>query len=531
MIIRGNYMKRCISLLLLLAILLTVSGCGKSPGTAPAAKEERYLRILCCPEHKELEPVLNDFAGEHNARFDISYAGALDIIQMLNAGEASNYDAVWLSNSIWTSRLNNSAILTKGKSIFISPVVFAIDRAEGEKLNLIGRDVTLREIMQAIQSSGISFVIPNITRTNSGASIYLSILSTLVGNPEVMTIAQISQDSVTEALKDFFSHVGRTSGSEDYLLELVENGAYHCMVNTESQVLALNRRLEAAGKAPMYILYPTDGVSIGDAPLYFINNYSSREGIFLELQRHLLSNTVQDQLLKRGFRASYGGTIDPKYADVFKSSYGIQIDRCLSPVKYPSMPVITEALNRYQLLLRKPTAIVFCLDYSGSMYGDGITQLSSAMDYILDNEKTADDFLQFSGADSVTVLGFSNEIKGWKTGTGDELYTLRSFVRKTSPNGMTDIYLAALKAFEILEQYPDDYIKSVVLMTDGASNCMTFADFESKIKGHTVYPVYSITFGTADTSQLNQLAQKTGGKVFDGVKDLTNAFREVRGYN
>jgi Ca-activated chloride channel family protein len=195
------------------------------------------------------------------------------------------------------------------------------------------------------------------------------------------------------------------------------------------------------------------------------------------------------------------------------------------------MPVITEALNRYQLLFRKPTAIVFCLDYSGSMRGDGIEQLSDAMDYILDNKKTAADFLQFSEADSVTVLGFSDEILGLKTRTGDKLSKLRSFVRETSPGGGTDIYLAALKAFEILEEYPDDYIKSVVLMTDGMSNGMTYGTFTSKSKGRTIYPVYSITFGEADTRQLDQLAQETGGRVFDGVEDLTNAFREVRGYN
>ena len=47
------------------------------------------------------------------------------------------------------------------------------------------------------------------------------------------------------------------------LIKKRTNGEYNCMVNTESQVLALNRKLEAAGKAPMYILYPTDGVSIG----------------------------------------------------------------------------------------------------------------------------------------------------------------------------------------------------------------------------------------------------------------------------
>jgi Ca-activated chloride channel family protein len=165
------------------------------------------------------------------------------------------------------------------------------------------------------------------------------------------------------------------------------------------------------------------------------------------------------------------------------------------------------------------------------MYGDGIEQLYSAMDYILDNERTSADFLRFSEADSVTVLGFSDRITGWETSTGVDLYPLQSFVKNTSPCGGTDIYLAALKAFEILEEYTDDYIKSVVLMTDGMSNGMTYGSFSSRSKGRTICPVYSITFGSADTKQLNQLAKKTGGKVFDGVNDLTNAFREVRGYN
>jgi Ca-activated chloride channel family protein len=63
------------------------------------------------------------------------------------------------------------------------------------------------------------------------------------------------------------------------------------------------------------------------------------------------------------------------------------------------------------------------------------------------------------------------------------------------------------------------------------SNGMTFREFKNESKGGTIYPVYSITFGSADTEQLDQLAEKTGGRVFDGVNDLTNAFREVRGYN
>lgn len=44
-------------------------------------------------------------------------------------------------------------------------------------------------------------------------------------------------------------------------------------------------------------------------------------------------------------------------------------------------------------------------------------------------------------------------------------------------------------------------------------------------------PVFSITFGDADTAQLEVLAQKTQARVFDGTEDLTEAFRSVKGYN
>ena len=44
-------------------------------------------------------------------------------------------------------------------------------------------------------------------------------------------------------------------------------------------------------------------------------------------------------------------------------------------------------------------------------------------------------------------------------------------------------------------------------------------------------PVMAILFGEASTQQLDQVTQATSGKVFDGKKDLTRAFREAKGYN
>ena len=43
--------------------------------------------------------------------------------------------------------------------------------------------------------------------------------------------------------------------------------------------------------------------------------------------------------------------------------------------------------------------------------------------------------------------------------------------------------------------------------------------------------VKEITFGSADEDQLERISQETNGKIFDGKKDLSKAFRQVRGYN
>lgn len=44
-------------------------------------------------------------------------------------------------------------------------------------------------------------------------------------------------------------------------------------------------------------------------------------------------------------------------------------------------------------------------------------------------------------------------------------------------------------------------------------------------------PVFSILFGDAEKSELEELAELTNARVFDGREDLVGAFRSVKGYN
>ena len=68
-------------------------------------------------------------------------------------------------------------------------------------------------------------------------------------------------------------------------------------------------------------------------------------------------------------------------------------------------------------------------------------------------------------------------------------------------------------------------------MTDGQS-VYNESVFEDALEAYgSSIPVFSITFGDADPSQLEDLAAITDARVFDGTKDLTEAFRSVKGYN
>jgi Ca-activated chloride channel family protein len=76
------------------------------------------------------------------------------------------------------------------------------------------------------------------------------------------------------------------------------------------------------------------------------------------------------------------------------------------------------------------------------------------------------------------------------------------------------------------------HLPAIVIMTDGKSQgAMSTFESQWRADGRRV-PVFGVTFGdSADRSQLDTLATLTGGRVFDGTKSLTQAFRAVRGYN
>ena len=191
-------------------------------------------------------------------------------------------------------------------------------------------------------------------------------------------------------------------------------------------------------------------------------------------------------------------------------------------------------MSLYQTELRKPVHTIFCLDYSGSMYGSGNQQLVDAMEYILNESTAKQNLLQFTEKDKITVIPFSTYVLDtWSTTEGLSINDLREHIKELAPLGSTNIYEATSTALEILENEEfEKYNTSIVLMTDGKSNMGRFSNLKDNYTGEkTKIPVYSILFGDAEENELQEIADLTNGKIFDGRTDLLKAFKEVRGYN
>ena len=335
-----------------------------------------------------------------------------------------------------------------------------------------------------------------------------------------------------EDLKTFFTGLVRTSGDEDFLNKSTVSGDYDAAITYESSIININRELEKAGKETLYAIYPVDGVSICDSPLVYVNNRNDKKKKqFLELQSFILSEEGQDTLLNLGRRTWYGGITDKAPANIFNKEWGIDTTKYISPIKYPSESVIKEALLLYQTKLRKPVHVVFCLDYSGSMYGEGIESLINDMDYIL-SDKAKQSMIQFSEEDNIDVIAFGSSVKVLGSTKGDKTSDLLNLIKEYDLDGATSLYPAATKAISLLKDESSSYNASVILMTDGEGNIGTFKDLENEYKLYNKdIPIYSITFGDADVDQLNKMANLSNGKVFDGKLDLVKAFKTVRGYN
>lgn len=497
------------------------------------------LRIVAGSEMKELEPIIDEYSKANKAPITIDYLGSLDIMRLLSSSDIT-YDAVWPASSIWLNLGDTNHSLKYSEVTSQSPVVFGIRKSLAEELGFTDRDVKTAEIIDAIRSGKLKFTMTSATQSNSGASAYLGFLQALSNGAEGLTSEDLQDPKLREDITSLLGGVERSSGSSNWLVDLFMQGDYDAMVNYEQLIISANQQLEQAGREPLYAVYPVDGLSISDSPLAYVDKGDDKkEEAFRAFQDYILSDDAQAKIEQTGKRSAFG-TVREANREVYKPEWGINIDKTLSPIRFPKADVIMEALNMYQVEFKKPGFTIYVLDYSGSMNdNNGYEQVKEAMNQVLVPANASKNLLLGTSADKTYVIPFNKGVQGVleASGNSDQMAAMyQDLMDNYEARSSTYMYEAVIEAVGILENNKDildQYSPAIVVLSDGMANGkLSFSDLEEEYAklGYDV-PIFGILFGDAEKEQLEQMAGLSRARVFDGRDDMIKAFQNVKGYN
>jgi Ca-activated chloride channel homolog len=520
-------MRRC---LVLAATALALVACSKkeaAPAAAvAAAPSAAAFTILAGSELKDMEAAIVGAASAAGVEVKLSYAGTLDIVERVNAGE--RFDAILPPNGAYPALALQNKPLARDK-LFYSRIAIGVKAAKLAELGWDKRPPGWAEIAKAASAGQLRYGMTNASSSNTGMSALFAVASALAGKTEDLAASDVDQKTLTA----FLSGQKLTAGSSGWLAEAyIKNpAAIDAMVNYEAVILRANDKLAAADK--LSLIYPRDGMISADYPLMLLN--ADKRDAYNKLVATLKAAPFQRDALSAAF-------LRPANPEVATAS--ALPTAAVAELAFPNrLEVIDAVLGTYQAQWRKPATSIFVLDLSGSMRGQRLDAMRDALKLLsgADANTASARYSAFQSRERVVLITFSNGVSPpvWVRFEADKLEAARAEIRKLADgmeaDGGTAIYSALAAAEDLAKEEmarePDRFV-SVVLLTDGESNAGLRADeFRARYASAVPARIFPILFGEGNVAEMQELAQFAGGREFDGRKlRLAQVFKEIRGY-
>lgn len=517
--------------LALLSTVLALGGCGKREADTPSADAtkagtEAAFTVLAGSEVKDLEPAIVAAGRAAGVTVKMSYAGTLDIVERINAGE--RFDAILPPNGAYPSLALKTPPLAREK-LFYSRIALGVKAAKVAELGWSQRAPTWADIAKAASTGKLRYAMTNAASSNSGMSALFAVAAASSGKTEDMAASDVDAKVITA----FLSGQRLTAGSSGWLADAFtkDPGAIDAMVNYEAVILRANEKL--AQDQRLTLVYPRDGMISADYPL-----------MLLREDRREPYNKLVAALKAADFQRDALGPAFLRPANPQVATAAALPTAAIAELSFPNrLEVIDAVLTAYQSTWRKPSTSIFVLDISGSMKGERIELMREALKVLSGaSQATASARLTaFQGRERVFLIPFDDRVGdpvlvAFEAGDIDgSRARLAGVADELRPRGGTAVYSALAAALELAAQesreHPDRFV-SIALLTDGESNSgMSFAAFRSRYGQGAPARVFPILFGEGNVDEMKQIAQMTGGREFDGRHSrLAQVFREIRGY-
>jgi Ca-activated chloride channel family protein len=514
----------------LVALVLGAAACApSSPGSTPSTT----LQVMAGSELQDIEPLLPDLEKATGYRLRMSYVGSLDGAERIVAGDRS--PLAWFSSAKYLTLLQGgSGRIAAQQKIMLSPVVLGVKHSVAARFGWSGSpNVTWADIAAKAKAGQLHFGMTNPAASNSG-------FVALVGVAEAFAQSGTALDAGTinaPALTDFFSGQALTAGSSGFLATsyVRSQDAIDGMINYESVLLSLNQGSQLHEK--LDLVYPKDGIATADYPMVLLDR--TRRDAFDKITQWLRRPDVQTRIMQTTNRRPALPEVRPD------ARFPSQV---LVELPFPgSLDVVNRLIAVYLDQARPPSHAIFVLDTSGSMDGSRIDSLKRALVNLTGADASiTGQFARFRQREQVTIILFNNRPYQTRdftvtdtSASSPDLAAIRSYVNTLQAGGGTAIYDAVYSAYQAAGaamRSDPGRLYSIVLMTDGENNAgrdsaRFLADYRQLPPEVRAVRTFAVLFGEASPAALQQVADTTGGRVFDGrTASLSQVFKDIRGY-
>lgn len=524
-------MKKIIALL---CLGLIFAGCEKNKESASQLSvDPNALLISAGSELKDIEPLLASITRATGIKIQMRYSGTLEAVERLQSGD--EVDVAWLSSNRYAMLVPAvKSRISASERTMLTPVVLGIKQSKAKELLWENNpNVTWKDIAEAANQGKFTFGMTDPASSNTGFSGLLGLASALSGKGDALE----EKDIDARRLSSFFKAQRLTAGSSGWLADayLKEQDKVDGIINYASTLMSMNRG--AGLKEKLVLIYPQDGIVTADYPIMLVN--SAKREAYNKIVAYIRGVEFQQEMARTTLRRPVNPDVP-----VADTSPGTLVE-----LPFPAkLAVVDSILTAFGNHLRLPTDSTFVLDESGSMKGERIQSLKTAMQGLSGSDTSISGrFSRFRNRERIYLLPFSSSYGATERfDMGDDpktnqaaLSAISDRVNGLQAEGGTAIFSATQQAYlEAVKRRRDDPSRfySIVVMTDGQNNegigMEQFADWYNQLpapdKGIKIFP---ILFGEASSDELKRLADMSGGRTFDSRKvGLQSIFKEIRGY-
>jgi Ca-activated chloride channel family protein len=506
----------------LLACLCACQPGNESTASSSANDTGPTFRILAGSELKDVADLVTAFGQTQRIRVVFDYSGTLDAVDILS--EAHRYDAVWVSHGKYLKLVPavKQQIRQSEKTMY-SRVVLGVKPAVAQALGWQSGQTGWADVLKQAQTGQFRFAMTNPTGSNTGFVALAGLAAEWSGKGDALEEADIP----VAKLRELFAGQALSAGSSGSLAEMfvAQQDRLDGIINYESVIRSM-----AAKGTPLSVIIPKEGVISADYPLMLLAG-SSQTGFYQKLVEHLRSAPIQKVIADTTFRTPLAG------------SGGSDV---VNELPFPaSLKVVDAILQGFLNQYSRPASSYFAIDVSGSMRGERINQVKTALNKLLARNQTGSGrFATLRAREHIEILPFSDqpqENKIYDLSQDDAanqqvLGNIGLQVNQLFPDGGTAIFgaIASLYPRAQAELRQGGRRVSIVLLTDGENtDGMSLASFRSFIaqQGEPHVPVFAILYGDAKPAEMQQLADSTGGRVFDARQiSLTRVMKDIRSF-